>query len=111
LLLLLHTELKTNYSLTNFYIDYILSEDKKKCIEVPVACELLNLVLGLQFRPQVDKLTSYLKVMVIDFFIHLFFRSTLLTYFFELLQYQTEYKVINMDQWMGFYRFCNVVMF
>jgi hypothetical protein len=67
LLLLLHTELKTNYSLTNFYIDYILSEDKKKCIEVPVACELLNLVLGLQFRPQVDKLTNYLKVMVIDF--------------------------------------------
>ncbi|GJN16121.1 hypothetical protein PR202_gb03078 [Eleusine coracana subsp. coracana] len=61
---------------------YCLTEDKKKCIEIPVACELLNLVLGLQFRPQVDKLISYLK-------------------------FQSEYKVINMDQWMGFYRFCN----
>jgi DCN1-like protein 4/5 len=64
---------------------YCLTEDKK-CIEVPVACELLNLVLGLQFRPQIDKLTNYLK-------------------------YQTEYKVINMDQWMGFYRFCNEINF
>nr|CAB3481067.1 unnamed protein product [Digitaria exilis] len=40
---------------------YCLTEDKKKCIEVPVACELLNLVLGLQFRPQVDKLNNYLQ--------------------------------------------------
>ncbi|XP_020407577.1 DCN1-like protein 4 isoform X3 [Zea mays] len=39
----------------DFYIyafRYCLTEDKKKCIEIPVACELLNLVLGLQFRPQ-----------------------------------------------------------
>ncbi|KAL5666485.1 hypothetical protein ACJX0J_026593, partial [Zea mays] len=57
-------------------------EDKKKCIEIPVACELLNLVLGLQFRPQVDKLNNY-------------------------LMYQNDYKVITMDQWMGFIRFCN----
>uniref|UniRef100_A0A0E0ELZ4 Defective in cullin neddylation protein n=1 Tax=Oryza meridionalis TaxID=40149 RepID=A0A0E0ELZ4_9ORYZ len=41
---------------------YCLTEDKKKCIEIPVACELLNLVLGLQFRPQVDKLVNYLKI-------------------------------------------------
>ncbi|KAL5682407.1 hypothetical protein ACJX0J_008792, partial [Zea mays] len=69
----------------DFYIyafRYCLTEDKKKCIEIPVACELLNLVLGLQFRPQVDKLSNYLK-------------------------YQNDYKVINMDQWMGFMRFCN----
>ncbi|CAO2163241.1 unnamed protein product [Urochloa humidicola] len=65
---------------------YCLTEDKKKCIEVPVACELLNLVLGLQFRPQVDKLNNYLK-------------------------YQNDYKVINMDQWMGFIRFCNEINF
>ncbi|XP_008677385.1 DCN1-like protein 4 isoform X2 [Zea mays] len=48
----------------DFYIyafRYCLTEDKKKCIEIPVACELLNLVLGLQFRPQVDKLSNYLK--------------------------------------------------
>ncbi|XP_062196465.1 uncharacterized protein LOC133899493 isoform X2 [Phragmites australis] len=65
---------------------YCLTEDKKKCIEIPVACELLNLVLGLQFRPQVDKLNNYLKC-------------------------QNEYKVINMDQWMGFLRFCNEINF
>jgi DCN1-like protein 4/5 len=65
---------------------YCLTEDKKKCIEIPVACELLNLVLGLQFRPQVDKLVNYLK-------------------------HQSEYKVINMDQWMGFLRFCNEINF
>ncbi|CAO2206849.1 unnamed protein product [Urochloa humidicola] len=65
---------------------YCLTEDKKKCIEIPVACELLNLVLALQFRPQVDKLNNYLK-------------------------YQNDYKVINMDQWMGFFRFCNEINF
>lgn len=43
---------------------YVWPEDKKKCIEIPVACELLNLVLGLQFRPQVDKLVNYLKVLI-----------------------------------------------
>ena len=25
------------------------------------------------------------------------------------MQTQNDYKVINMDQWMGFYRFCNEV--
>lgn len=25
------------------------------------------------------------------------------------MQIQTDYKVINMDQWMGFFRFCNEV--
>ncbi|XP_044958354.1 DCN1-like protein 4 isoform X1 [Hordeum vulgare subsp. vulgare] len=65
---------------------YCLTEDKKKCIEIPVACELLNLVLSLQFRPQVEKLINYLK-------------------------HQNEYKVINMDQWMGFLRFCNEINF
>ena len=51
--------------LTTIYVNIFLSfsEDKKKCIEIPVACELLNLVLGLQFRPQVDKLNNYLMVM------------------------------------------------
>ncbi|CAM0911413.1 unnamed protein product [Alopecurus aequalis] len=69
-----------------FAFRYCLTEDKKKCIEIPVACELLNLVFGLQFRPQVEKLINYLK-------------------------YQNEYKVINMDQWMGFLRFCNEITF
>ena len=46
-----------------FHNDYLSSEDKKKCIEIPAACELLNLVLGLQLRPQVNKLNNYLMVM------------------------------------------------
>ena len=33
-----------------FHNDYLSSEDKKKCIEIPAACELLNLVLSLQLR-------------------------------------------------------------
>jgi len=50
--------------LTTIYVNIFLSfSEDKKCIEIPVACELLNLVLGLQFRPQVDKLSNYLKVM------------------------------------------------
>jgi len=28
-----------------------------------------------------------------------------------LAQIQNDYKVINMDQWMGLYRFCNEVCF
>ncbi|ONM56847.1 Defective in cullin neddylation protein [Zea mays] len=69
------------------YMHFVIaSEDKKKCIEIPAACELLNLVLGLQLRPQVDKLNNY-------------------------LMYQNDYKVITMDQWMGFIRFCNDLTF
>ncbi|ONM28449.1 Defective in cullin neddylation protein [Zea mays] len=43
-------------------------------------------VLGLQFHPQVDKLNNY-------------------------LMYQNDYKVITMDQWMGFIRLCNEIDF
>ncbi|KAJ6803973.1 DCN1-like protein 4 [Iris pallida] len=65
---------------------YCLTEDKQKSIDIESACELLDLVLGFQFRPQIDKLTEFLKN-------------------------QHEYKVINMDQWMGFLRFCNEINF
>ncbi|KAJ4813801.1 Defective in cullin neddylation protein [Rhynchospora pubera] len=65
---------------------YCLTEDKQKCIDIESACQLLSLVLGTQFGPQVDKFTEYLKS-------------------------QSEYKVMNMDQWMGFYRFCNEIPF
>jgi len=37
-------------------------EDKQKSIDIESACELLDLVLGFQFRPHVDKLVEYLKV-------------------------------------------------
>ncbi|CAK7336282.1 unnamed protein product [Dovyalis caffra] len=30
---------------------------------------------------------------------------------FTVVQIQSDYKVINMDQWMGFYRFCNEISF
>ena len=40
----------------------IYPEDNQKSIDIESACELLDLVLGLQFRPQVDKLVEYLKV-------------------------------------------------
>ena len=33
------------------------------------------------------------------------------TSMFVYLQIQNDYKVINMDQWMGFFRFCNEVVF
>ncbi|ONK70412.1 uncharacterized protein A4U43_C05F33440 [Asparagus officinalis] len=65
---------------------YCLTEDKQKSIDIESACELLDLVLGFQFRPQVGKLVEYLKS-------------------------QHEYKVINMDQWMSFLRFCNEISF
>ncbi|KAL0429746.1 UNVERIFIED_CONTAM: DCN1-like protein 4 [Sesamum radiatum] len=61
-------------------------EEKQKSIDIESICLLLDLVLGSQFRAQVDALIQYLKI-------------------------QSDYKVINMDQWMGFYRFCNEVSF
>ncbi|KAK9281735.1 hypothetical protein L1049_004639 [Liquidambar formosana] len=54
------------------------------CTDIECICELLVLVLGSQFRAQVDSLVEYLK---------------------------NDYKVINMDRWMGFYRFCNEISF
>ncbi|KAJ8479930.1 hypothetical protein OPV22_023657 [Ensete ventricosum] len=77
----------TNFS--DFYsysFRYCLTEDKQKCIDIESACELLDLVLGFQFGPQVDKLVEYLK-------------------------HQRDYKVINMDQWTSFLRFCNEINF
>ncbi|XP_016693516.1 DCN1-like protein 1 [Gossypium hirsutum] len=61
---------------------YCLTEEKQKSIDIESICQLLDLVLGSQFRAQVD-------------------------YFIEYLKIQSDYKVINLDQWMGFFRFCN----
>ncbi|OAY66744.1 DCN1-like protein 4 [Ananas comosus] len=41
---------------------YCLTEDKQKCIDIENACELLNLVLGILFRPQVEELIEYLQI-------------------------------------------------
>ncbi|CAI9261807.1 unnamed protein product [Lactuca saligna] len=65
---------------------YCLTEEKQKSIDIESICELLELVLGSQFRMQVDLFIQYLKT-------------------------QIDYKVINMDQWMGFYRFCHEISF
>lgn len=36
-------------------------------------------------------------------------KKSLLSFQSVLIQVQTDYKVINLDQWMGFYRFCQEV--
>lgn len=65
---------------------YCLTEDKQKCVDIESICLLIDLVLGPQFRAQVDS-------------------------FCEFLKNQTDYKVINMDQWTNFLRFCQEVSF
>ncbi|TYI79912.1 hypothetical protein E1A91_D05G055000v1 [Gossypium mustelinum] len=65
---------------------YCLTEEKQKSVDIESICELLNLVLGVQFRPQIDSLIEYLKV-------------------------QNDYKVINSDQWINFLRFCKEISF
>ncbi|XWS72596.1 hypothetical protein CRYUN_Cryun02cG0053500 [Craigia yunnanensis] len=65
---------------------YCLAEEKQKSVDIESICELLNLVLGAQFRPRVDLLVEYLKV-------------------------QSDYKVINLDQWINFLRFCKKISF
>ncbi|CAN1179018.1 DCN1-like protein 4 [Linum perenne] len=70
----------------SFGFQYCLTEEKQKSIDIESICLLLDLVLGFQYRAQVD-------------------------YFIEYMKIQNDYKVINMDQWMGFYRFCNEISF
>ncbi|KAH7675019.1 DCN1-like protein 4/5 [Dioscorea alata] len=85
----LEREVRRPTSFMDFYsysFRYCLTEEKQKSIDIESACELLSVVLGYLFRHQVDKLVEYLKN-------------------------QHEYKVINMDQWMSFLRFCNEINF
>ncbi|XP_077238050.1 defective in cullin neddylation protein (DUF298) [Tasmannia lanceolata] len=70
----------------SFAFCYCLTEEKQKSIDIDSICELLDLVLGFQYRPQVDSFIEYLK-------------------------YQNDYKVMNMDQWMAFHRFCSEINF
>ncbi|AAF82155.1 Contains similarity to RP42 from Mus musculus gb/AF198092 and is a member of the Transposase PF/00872 and UTP-glucose-1-phosphate uridylyltransferase PF/01704 families. EST gb/AI998363 comes from this gene [Arabidopsis thaliana] len=65
---------------------YCLTEEKQKSIDIETICQLLEIVMGSTFRAQVDYFVEYLKI-------------------------QNDYKVINMDQWMGLYRFCNEISF
>ncbi|CAL5375552.1 unnamed protein product [Camellia sinensis] len=85
----LEKEVKRPSNFVDFYsyaFRYCLTEEKQKSIDIESICQLLDLVLGSQFRAQVD-------------------------YFVEYLRTQIDYKVINLDQWMGFYRFCNEISF
>ncbi|XP_076895801.1 uncharacterized protein LOC143548569 [Bidens hawaiensis] len=85
----LENEVRRPSNYVDFYsyaFRYCLTEEKQKSIDIESICELLELVLGSQFPQQVDLFIQYLKI-------------------------QIDYKVINMDQWMGFYRFCNEISF
>ncbi|KAJ7951969.1 Defective in cullin neddylation protein [Quillaja saponaria] len=85
----LEKEVRRPSNFVDFYtysFRYCLTEEKQKSIDIESICELLTLVLGSQFSAQVDLFIEYLKT-------------------------QNDYKVINMDQWMGFYRFCHEISF
>ncbi|KAF3450947.1 hypothetical protein FNV43_RR07036 [Rhamnella rubrinervis] len=85
----LEKEVRRPTNFVEFYcyaFRYCLTEEKQKSIDIESICELLNIVLGSDFRVQVDLFVDYLKT-------------------------QNDYKVINLDQWMGFFRFCNEISF
>ncbi|PIA45718.1 hypothetical protein AQUCO_01600155v1 [Aquilegia coerulea] len=85
----LEKEVRTPTNFTEFYsysFQYCLTEEKQKGVDIESVCELLTLVLGSKFHTQVDSFVEYLKS-------------------------QNDYKVLNMDQWMGFLRFCNEIKF
>ncbi|CAH9070386.1 unnamed protein product [Cuscuta epithymum] len=69
-----------------FAFRYCLTEDKQKCLDIESICVLVDLVLGSQFRAQVNSFTEYLKS-------------------------QGDYKVLNLDQWTNFLRFCQEISF
>ncbi|XP_073154270.1 uncharacterized protein [Henckelia pumila] len=73
----------------DFYIfafRYHLIDKKQKCLDMETICILLDLILKSQYQLQV-------------------------TVFIEFLKIQEDYKVMNMDQWIGFYRFCKEISF
>ncbi|KAL2249537.1 UNVERIFIED_CONTAM: DCN1-like protein 4, partial [Sesamum indicum] len=69
-----------------FAFRYCLTEEKQKCLDIESACILIELVLGFQYQPQVDSFIAFLKT-------------------------QSDYKVLNMDQWTNFLRFCQEISF
>ncbi|KAF8393074.1 hypothetical protein HHK36_021315 [Tetracentron sinense] len=85
----LEKEVRRPSNFLDFYsyaFRYCLTEEKQKTIDIESICLLLDLLLGSQFCTQVDFLIQFLKT-------------------------QNDYKVVNMDQWMGFLRFCNEISF
>ncbi|WZZ34219.1 hypothetical protein YC2023_017620 [Brassica napus] len=85
----LEKEVRKPLNFADFYayaFRYCLTDERQNCIDIETICQLLDMVLGSTFRDQVDHFVDYLKI-------------------------QNDYKVITMDQWMGFYRFCNEISF
>ncbi|KAL5698838.1 hypothetical protein ACHQM5_029820 [Ranunculus cassubicifolius] len=85
----LEKDVRRPINFSEFYsyaFQYCLTEEKQKSIDVESICQLLTLILGSEFGPQVKSFVEYLKG-------------------------QNDYKVINMDQWLGFLRFCNEISF
>ncbi|XP_033132712.1 DCN1-like protein 4 isoform X1 [Brassica rapa] len=85
----LEKEVRRPSNFADFYayaFTYSLTEEEQKSVDIETICQLLDIVMGSTFRPQVDYFLDYLKI-------------------------QNDYKVIYMDQWMGFYRFCNEISF
>ncbi|MED6186320.1 hypothetical protein PIB30_065549 [Stylosanthes scabra] len=85
----LEKEVRRPSNFADFYsyaFQYCLTEEKQKSIDIESICQLLTLVLSSTFPTQVNLFVEYLKT-------------------------QDDYKVINMDQWMGFFRFCNEISF
>ncbi|KAK7255154.1 hypothetical protein RIF29_28558 [Crotalaria pallida] len=85
----LEKEVRRTPNFADFYsyaFEYCLTEEKQKSIDIESICQLLTLVMGSTFPAQVNLFVEYLKS-------------------------QNDYKVINMDQWMGFFRFCNEINF
>ncbi|GER45809.1 defective in cullin neddylation protein [Striga asiatica] len=69
-----------------FAFRYCLTEKKQKCLDIESTCILIDLVLGFQYPAQVDSFIQFLKI-------------------------QSDYKVMNMDQWKNFLRFCEEISF
>eukprot|EP00249_Psilotum_nudum_P017696 c26446_g1_i2 orf=240-917(+) len=65
-----------------FSFQYCLTEPRQKTLDLETAAEMLRLVLG--DRSHVVKFVQFLKE-------------------------QTEYKVLNLDQWTAFLRFCDEI--
>ncbi|XP_078438207.1 defective in cullin neddylation protein (DUF298) [Wolffia australiana] len=85
----LEKEVMTSKNFPDFYsyaFRYCLTDERQKAVDIECACELLSLILGSLYHPQISRLVEYLKL-------------------------QTDYKGINMDQWMGFIRFCKEINF
>lgn len=86
------------------HLSFILSEEKQKSIDIESICELLDLVLGSQFRVQVDLFVEYLKVSgcLYGFLLSCFFFIVVLSFYFFFIFSWLElfkYVIFNCHSW------------